>query len=95
VSWPTVQLDTVTVLDRQSVHPDEAHLDTPYVGLEHVDGEGKIDCTETVASAELKSNKFRFTDRHVLFGKLRPYLRKIARPTTSGICSTDIIPILP
>lgn len=95
MSWPTVQLDTVAVLDRQSIHPTDAYSGTPYVGLEHVDSEGKIDCAETVASAELKSNKFLFTDRHVLFGKLRPYLRKIARSTTSGICSTDIIPILP
>ncbi len=93
--WPTGALDSVAVLDRQSIHPSEADAATPYIGLEHLDGEGGIDCVETVGSAELKSNKFHFTDRHVLFGKLRPYLRKIARPEFSGICSTDIVPILP
>ncbi len=65
------------------------------MGLEHLDSEGGIDCVETVGSADLKSNKFRFTNRHVLFGKLRPYLRKIAKPEFTGICSTDIIPIRP
>jgi type I restriction enzyme, S subunit len=95
MSWQIVQLNDVAVLDRQSIHPTEAAPETCYVGLEHVDGEGAVDITQTVASAELKSNKFLFTEQHLLFGKLRPYLRKIARPLFSGVCSTDIIPILP
>lgn len=93
--WPTGALDSIAILDRQSIHPSEAEAATPYLGLEHLDGDGGINCVQTVGSAGLKSNKFQFSDRHVLFGKLRPYLRKIARPGFSGVCSTDIIPILP
>ena len=44
---------------------------------------------------ELASSKFKFTECHLLYGKLRPYLAKIACPDFSGICSTDILPILP
>ena len=95
MKWPTGALDSIAILDRQSIHPSEAETATPYLGLEHLDGDGGINCVQTVGSAELKSNKFQFSDRHVLFGKLRPYLRKIARPKFSGVCSTDIIPILP
>ena len=95
MKWPTGALDSIAILDRQSIHPSEAEAATPYLGLEHLDGDGGINCIETVGSAGLKSNKFQFSDRHVLFGKLRPYLRKIARPEFSGVCSTDIIPILP
>ena len=95
MKWPTGALDSIAILDRQSIHPSEAEEATPYLGLEHVDGDGGINCNQTVGSAGLKSNKFQFSDRHVLFGKLRPYLRKIARPRFSGVCSTDIIPILP
>jgi len=95
VKWPTETLDSVAVLDRQSVHPSEADTGTPYLGLEHLDGDGGINCVETIESAGLKSNKFRFSERHILFGKLRPYLRKTVRPEFSGVCSTDIIPILP
>ena len=95
MKWPTGALDSIAILDRQSIHPSEAEAATPYLGLEHLDGDGGINCIQTVGSAELKSNKFQFSDRHVLFGKLRPYLRKIARPGFSGVCSTDIIPILP
>ena len=95
MKWPTGALESVAILDRQSIHPSEAEAATPYLGLEHLDGDGGINCVQTVGSAGLKSNKFQFSDRHVLFGKLRPYLRKIARPKFSGVCSTDIIPILP
>ena len=95
MKWPTGVLDAIAILDRQSIHPSEAEAATPYLGLEHLDGDGGINCVQTVGSAGLKSNKFQFSDRHVLFGKLRPYLRKIVRPEFSGVCSTDIIPILP
>ena len=95
MKWSTGALDSIAILDRQSIHPSEVEAATPYLGLEHLDGDGGIDCIQTVGSASLKSNKFQFSDRHVLFGKLRPYLRKIVRPEFSGVCSTDIIPILP
>ena len=95
MKWPTGSLDSIAILDRQSVHPSEVDSATAYLGLEHLDGDGGIDWIQTVGSAGPKSNKFRFSDRHVLFGKLRPYLRKIVRPEFSGVCSTDIIPILP
>ena len=95
MKWPTSALDSIAILDRQSIHPSEVEAATPYLGLEHLDGDGGIDCIQTVGSASLKSNKFQFSNRHVLFGKLRPYLRKIVRPEFSGVCSTDIIPILP
>ena len=95
MKWSTGALDSIAILDRQSIHPLEVEAATPYLGLEHLDGDGGIDCIQTVGSASLKSNKFQFSDRHVLFGKLRPYLRKIVRPEFSGVCSTDIIPILP
>ena len=95
MKWPTGALDSIAILDRQSIHPSQADAATPYLGLEHLDGDGGIKCIQTVGSAGLKSNKFQFSDRHVLFGKLRPYLRKTAKPEFSGVCSTDIIPILP
>ena len=95
MKWPTGALNSIAILDRQSIHPSEVEAATPYLGLEHLDGDGGIDRIQTVGSASLKSNKFQFSDRHVLFGKLRPYLRKIVRPEFSGVCSTDIIPILP
>src|SRR5262249_16889516 len=61
----------------------------------HIDSEGTFVGVKGVDVGELASNKFRFGPDHVLFGKLRPYLKKTARPEFEGVCSTDILPILP
>lgn len=37
----------------------------------------------------------RFEHGDVLFGKLRPYLAKVARPTFSGVCSTELVVLRP
>lgn len=42
-----------------------------------------------------QANSFQFDSRHVLYGKLRPYLNKVALPEAPGKCSTEIIPLLP
>ena len=48
-----------------------------------------------ISDGDLASTKFRFSPAHVLFGKLRPYLAKVATVDFAGVCSTDILPILP
>lgn len=61
-----------------------------YIGLEHIgQGTGRL---EAVGSAsDVVSQKSRFHAGDILFGKLRPNLRKVARPDFGGVCSTDII----
>ncbi|MDE0679305.1 MAG: hypothetical protein OXI11_03680, partial [Gammaproteobacteria bacterium] len=44
---------------------------------------------------EQKSTAFLFDERHVLYGKLRPYLNKVATPDFVGKCSTELVPLLP
>ncbi len=46
-----------------------------------------------MTNGELASAKFAFDASNILYGKLRPNLGKIARPTFAGVCSTDILPI--
>ena len=89
------RLGDVTSIDRTTVSPDEVARSTLYIGLENIERGGKIVGVRSVDEIDLSSVKFRFTEHHVLFGKLRPYLAKVARPDFGGICSTDILPILP
>lgn len=91
----TVPLGEVATFERTGVAPAGLPAETIYIGLEHIERGGRILGHETVGSAAPASIKFRFTPHHVLFGKLRPNLGKIARPNFAGICSTDIIPIHP
>jgi type I restriction enzyme S subunit len=92
VSYPRFRLGDIANIERDGVNPKLTASGTRYVGLEHILSDGSI-AEGDVEAHELGSAKFRFTAHHVLFGKLRPYLRKVARPKIGGICSTDIIPI--
>lgn len=49
----------------------------------------------TAEEEGLKSGKFLFDERMVLYSKIRPYLRKVARPDFSGLCSADVYPLRP
>ena len=93
--WKTVSLNAVATIERSAIQPDAISRGTAYLGLEHIESGGRILGAKPVDEGELASSKFKFTERHVLYGKLRPYLAKIACPDFTGICSTDILPILP
>ena len=93
--WVESTLGKLATIERTTVQPEEIQTGTRYVGLEHITSEGQFIEVPSVEAGELASNKFAFNDEHLLYGKLRPYLKKIARPIFSGICSTDILPILP
>src|SRR4051794_26719236 len=90
-----VRLGDVATIERLSVAPSEIREGELYVGLENIKSGGDFNGVAAVSNGQLASNKFRFSAAHVLFGKLRPYLAKVARPDFSGICSTDILPIRP
>jgi type I restriction enzyme, S subunit len=95
IEWQKLSLCKVAEIDRDIVNPSEITEDTTYIGLENIETGGLFVNVRKVKKGELASSKFAFTEKHILYGKLRPYLAKIARPTFSGICSTDILPILP
>lgn len=61
----------------------------PYIGLEHIE-ENTLKLNSIGDANNLESNKYRFKSGDILFGKLRPYFRKVVKPNFNGICSTDI-----
>lgn len=95
MSWAQAKLRDVATIERDGIASDAIIAGTNYLGLEHIESGGKILGAATVDAGDLASTKFRFTKHHVLYGKLRPYLAKIATPDFDGICSTDIVPIMP
>lgn len=90
-----VQLRDVSTIVRKTIAPERIPDGTTYVGLENIERGGALLNITSVSRGDLASAKFEFTSDQVLFGKLRPYLAKIARPTFGGVCSTDILPITP
>lgn len=97
-NWQICCLKDLAKIDRQNISPEELKTKQyTYIGLEHIEKEtGRILVDpNSQQDIDLKSNKFFFTNNHVLYGKLRPYLNKVALPDFDGVCSTDIFPLLP
>ncbi|RYG97219.1 MAG: restriction endonuclease subunit S [Alphaproteobacteria bacterium] len=74
----------------KDTHSPSDNGETAYLGLEHL-VQGFPSLTGQGIESDVRSSKTAFKAGDVLFGKLRPYLRKGARPDFDGICSTDII----
>ena len=61
-----------------------------YIGLENIHSNStKITVTSNASDSISTNNVFKKND--ILFGKLRPQLRKCVQPNFDGYCSTDII----
>ena len=84
----SVTFREAAMLIRQGVNPEDVG-DVPYIGLEHIE-EGTLRLVGIGNAKSVTSTKFRFSKGDILFGKLRPYFRKVIRPNFDGVCSTDI-----
>lgn len=88
--WQTKKLGEICVFDKVL----GIHTGLPYVGLEHLESHtarfiGSLD------PQPVKSSTFRFSQEHILYGRLRPYLNKALAPDFEGHCSTEIFPLKP
>ncbi len=87
--WEEKKLGEVCEYDKAP--NKKAHL--PYVGLEDIESNSGRFIGSTTPK-KVKSSTFYFTDEHVLYGRLRPYLNKVLLPSFEGHCSTEIFPIM-
>lgn len=90
--WETQPLSTLCreVIERVDPAAMNGNLGRYYIGLEHM-GQGTGQLESIGNAADVVSQKSRFHAGDVLYGKLRPNLRKVAQPDFGGVCSTDII----
>ena len=91
--WPVVTLGSCASLVGDKVTPANCG-DFPYIGLEHI-GQGTLSLLGTGKARDVESTKTAFHSGDTLFGKLRPYFRKVVRARFDGICSTDIWVVRP
>jgi type I restriction enzyme, S subunit len=68
--------------------------DWPYVGLEHLETGSPFLANSALSSVSTSTNNV-FHEGDVLFGKLRPYLRKSIGAPFAGYCSTDMLVLCP
>lgn len=87
--WNNHQFDEVCDRVNDSYQPvSEGNI--AYIGLEHL-AQGFPSFVGRGSESDVKSTKTAFKVGDVLFGKLRPYLRKGAMVDFNGVCSTDIL----
>ena len=90
--WDLRRLKTVAadISDMSNGRP----LGAPCIALEHVESwTGEIKASSSDVSFDSQVKKFRAGD--VLFGKLRPYLAKVARPSCDGYCVGEFLVLRP
>ncbi len=87
--WKNHQFGDVCYRVKDSYQPVDGG-DTLYVGLEHL-AQGFPAFIGRGKESDVRSSKTAFKVGDILFGKLRPYLRKGAQTDFDGVCSTDIL----
>lgn len=87
IEWKTYKLGEIAELRKEQVVPNGK--EQPYIGLEHIE-QKSLRLNGIGSSNDVISNKYKFYSGDILYGKLRPYFRKVYNPKFDGVCSTDI-----
>jgi len=90
--WARTTLEDLVRPKSERVSPT-TQPDSPYIGLEHVQPHTNV-ILGTVPASSMTSSSASFDAGDILYGRMRPYLNKVVRPTFSGLASAEFI-ILP
>lgn len=89
LDWLVMEFGEFVSRDKRKFDPKKETKSLPCIELEYISqGTGQI--LGSISTEAQSSVKNRFNAGQVLFGKLRPYLRKFAKPGFDGACSSEI-----
>ena len=92
--WVETTLGACCAFIAEKLDPAVAKPGTPYVGLEHIEpGLGTVRNPGVAAQVSSLVNKYQKGD--TLFGRLRPYLRKVVLADAEGVCSPEVLVLRP
>ena len=96
-SGRSVSFSDVVSIESSLVDPRlPENIDLPHLGAGNmVSNSDVLLNVQTAREEKLKSGKHTFEPGMVLYSKIRPYLRKAARPDFAGLCSADVYPLSP
>ncbi len=87
--WQKIELSEVLTISSKKFNPIDNNENKKCIELEHLSQEtGKL--LGYANSNKQKSIKNSFKEGQVLFGKLRPYLKKFWKAEFEGVCSSEI-----
>ncbi|MFZ4858976.1 MAG: restriction endonuclease subunit S [Desulfuromonadaceae bacterium] len=95
--WNKQPLFELVEIGTRLVDPNKSeYSELPHIGGEQIEkNSGVVLEYKTARESELRSSKFVFSEKHILFSKIRPNLNKVAFPRFKGLCSADVYPLLP
>ena len=93
--WRWVRLGEVAWREANLLKPsEEPNKRFRYLGMEQIkSGQWEEPQPIEVEGHEIKSQVVKFRPGIVLYGRLRPYLNKVAVPLFEGVASTEFVPI--
>ena len=94
-TWRRVRFGEIAAIRNDKVHSTGLPAATRCVALEHIHSGGTGRLQGWSHASESNATGYRFFAGDVLFGRLRPYLRKYWRADWSGMCTTEIWPLVP
>ncbi|WP_233880295.1 restriction endonuclease subunit S [Virgibacillus halodenitrificans] len=87
--WKTYEFKKIVNLSKEKYNPKKENTNLPCIELEHIESEtGRL--LGYANSIEQQSIKNRFKPSNVLYGKLRPYLKKYFFSNFEGVCTSEI-----
>ena len=93
--WAILNFNEFAVIDTNMTKDFEKYADYPHIGIDSIEkNTGNILEYQLVKDCSLKSGKYLFDERHIIYSKIRPNLNKVALPQFEGVCSADAYPIL-
>ncbi len=87
--WEETTLGQVVEPTRPRINPAEKP-DLQFIGMDHIEAQ-TMRLLGSVPASTMKSSAVHFQPGDVLYGRLRPYLNKVYRPTFEGLCSAEFI----
>jgi type I restriction enzyme S subunit len=95
--WEWVRLGEICDYNgRGNIAPESIAADAWLLDLEDIEkNTSRLIYRAKYSERESKSTKSTFQAGDVLYGKLRPYLDKVIVADTDGVCTTEIVPIVP
>ncbi|HDM8237080.1 restriction endonuclease subunit S [Vibrio campbellii] len=94
--WPTAKLGKVAPSKPLKAPSNLDELDVWQLNLDMIESQsGRVLGKLKAPPSQAGSSTHWFTDKHVLYSKLRPYLNKVVLPDEQGIATTELVPMLP
>lgn len=93
--WKKKPFTYFASIDTKMTTDFKKYQDFPHIGIANIEKDtGRLIDYKKVSDENLTSGKYIFTDKHIIYSKIRPNLNKVALPTFAGLCSADSYPIL-